>query len=620
MDWDNIIDNCQSFVTRHQVHCIVFLIVFFTALTFLHPVIILNDEWITVNQMSQLHAGHQVIINEGKFGLWENGTISQYFEKKSNILAYSVFQPLISIPAFWMIDLTGAHYPFFLLYLWSMAGFILILYAGYLFQNHIFLKKYWAGLFFVFGAFLLFFINLYYYVSFPVSTTDALNAAPEVAAIVLTNLILLSISAVLIYDINYSFFNETGYSFFGTVVTLSCSSFFFWVTGCKDHVLVFFIFTAVLFSIVKFHKGRDLWFFTLAFLFSGLLAWARPELAFFVFLALCLYWLHIFYHCRSTKRATTEYLKFFSAPFFTLIGALPFFTNNLMVTKNIFLPAWILWSDTNFVSTSGESISGSVISISGGNPFNTIFGLFRKMVVIDPSTFFGDLVGVFTHAENGSIGIFSLCPLFLVTLVVITILVVMKRVQVSPDEKNDIFLILLMAAAVFITYAIEIRSLNISHGVIPDIRYLSPIYLPLNLLGLIFFRKLSAVSGRYIMILKMIVVLWVIEIPISLVLVSQYYRDYQNQVSYLKGLNAGFSMILLTACIFLVLLIIYCELNQKRVIITSFGIAILCSLPVIWQINASFLLRVFSTGAGYSYIIPVVRVIYQIIVTNFLII
>jgi hypothetical protein len=58
----------EKILVRYKVHILIFLLAFFIAITFAHPSILFTDEWITLNQISQLHDGHQIIFNEGKYG------------------------------------------------------------------------------------------------------------------------------------------------------------------------------------------------------------------------------------------------------------------------------------------------------------------------------------------------------------------------------------------------------------------------------------------------------------------------------------------------------------------------------------------------------------------------
>jgi len=122
-------------IRKYRVHLFVFFIALFIGMTFAHPAVLLNDEFITTNQLRQLHDGHQIIINEGKYGLGEHGNMSGYFGAKGNILAYSLFLPMISLPAFWMIDILGQQIAYFILILWMMTALILLLFINHLFPK-----------------------------------------------------------------------------------------------------------------------------------------------------------------------------------------------------------------------------------------------------------------------------------------------------------------------------------------------------------------------------------------------------------------------------------------------------------------------------------------------------
>ena len=52
--------------------------------------------------------------------------------------------------------------------------------------------------------------------------------------------------------------------------------------------------------------------------------------------------------------------------------------------------------------------------------------------------------------------------------------------------------------------------------------------------------------------------------------------------------------------------VIYSLINKKASIIPILFLAILCALPFVWQIDATYLMRYYGTGfGGYSFWIPV---------------
>ena len=99
---------------HYKVHILVFLLAFLVAITIAHPQFLVTDEWITANQLTQLNEGHQVILNEGKYGSYENGTPTGYFVAKQNYLAYPLFLPLVSLPAEWVVYCLGDNFLMFI--------------------------------------------------------------------------------------------------------------------------------------------------------------------------------------------------------------------------------------------------------------------------------------------------------------------------------------------------------------------------------------------------------------------------------------------------------------------------------------------------------------------------
>ena len=63
-----------SFMEGNIIPVLIFLFALFFTMMFSNPALFLNDEWITVNQLHQLGEGHQVVVNEGKYGTFQNGT------------------------------------------------------------------------------------------------------------------------------------------------------------------------------------------------------------------------------------------------------------------------------------------------------------------------------------------------------------------------------------------------------------------------------------------------------------------------------------------------------------------------------------------------------------------
>jgi len=91
--------------------------------------------------------------------------------------------------------------------------------------------------------------------------------------------------------------------------------------------------------------------------------------------------------------------------------------------------------------------------------------------------------GVLLFPKNGNIGFLILCPIILIALV--AFILWNKRIMAGIKNQRVIFffLILMTFAAVF-SYLFKLDGLSIDHGISPDMRYLSPAYLPCGILSI----------------------------------------------------------------------------------------------------------------------------------------
>jgi len=587
---------------HYRVHILVFLVAFFIAITLAHPSFFINDEWVTANQLSQLHDGKQLMFNEGKYGFYENGTASKYFTKKNNILGYSLFLPLISLPAYWLLDLTGNHCVFFLIYLWTFLLILIALFVNCYFPAYAHSRKWrWTSALII-GAFVLLFINFYLYRPFFVTGNESY---PEILAIVFTHMILFAYLSVIVYEINRTVFNETAYSIFGTIVCLASSSYLFWTNFLKDHLLVAFLFAIIVLLVVKFSKENSGWYLCGAFSISGLLAWARPELALFVCITLCILGVWAYLSKKDPVLRQYDRKLVLLSPLFTLIGAVPFFINNYLFTKNILVPASVLWK-------TADPVSFVVANGSANLPANSpdMLGSMISMIIasinIQPATFFSDLYGIFFNPQTGALGLFPLMPLVLSGIVLFPVLVIHEKVRFTPREKRFLIAMFILSFGVFIAYFRDIHGMNISVGINPDIRYLSPMYLPLNIIGLIVLAKIPGITDKAGSLLKWMVSAWIIIFPVSLLAMAWYYPFSELFADLFPLLNLWTSIGIYVLTMLFLVSIIYCLVNKKTSNMPILFLAILCALPFVWQVDATYLMRYYGTGfGGYSFWIPV---------------
>jgi len=615
MDGSEISKIFSSIITKYQVHSFVFLLVFFIGLTLAHPAVLLNDEFITANQIRQLHAGHQFVINEGRYGLGQNGTMSGYFEYKSNILAYSIFLPLISLPAFWTIDLTGEQIAYLILVIWTMTALVLLLFINHYFKKFSYIGRWkWTNAAAAI-IFLLFFVNLYYYSKF---TVDAVDSYPEILAIVLTHMILLAISGMLIYEICRTIFEDPAFSFFGTIVCLFSSSYFFWSTYSKDHILVLACFVPVVLALVRFIKTDEYWYLPMAFIGCGLLAWARPEVALWMTLLVCGICAYTLIRFWSKKLPGYSFWAVLCAPLFTLIGALPFFLNNYVVTGNVFLPVESLYlHDGN--TTVAMNASQSLMPGTSVSSIQSIIAMHLPSIPASPIGALGDLAGVFLYSTTGKISVFTLVPIFFVMIVIGAVLLLFKKILFTSQEKKYLTLAFFVSCAVFMTYAYQLHSLNTDGGITPDIRYLSPMYFSLTLIGLIILKKIRVFPDDTTAIIGEFSWITVIGVPISILLLCYAYPLNPDFIHGNIPLGKFFGQYVSTLIVVtIVALLFYLYYNRGKDIVT-YLILLLCTVPFFWQVNIILLYFSFSGFAGHIFWIPVVRVFWDTIV-NFILV
>jgi len=284
-----------------------------------------------------------------------------------------------------------------------------------------------------------------------------------------------------------------------------------------------------------------------------------------------------------------------------------------LFTKNIFIPAWILWKPEATSALSAMTGSGAGQQASA-DTLVSLVGLFLLTIHLNPETFFSDLYGVLLNPQSGSMGLLPMVPLFLVALPLLLVFLTIKKISLSSEERKLIVTLVLFALCVFLAYAQRISSMNISVGIVPDMRYWSPMYLPLNLLGLMAIRKLPSISDKPQGILTNMGFTWIIILPISLILMGAYYPSPFEVGLLYPFLDAAISLgIYLLAALFLLSLIASIIYNLSPTPAKVF-LSLLCALPFIWQIDATFLARLWGAGnGGYTFWIPVILKFYRLV-------
>jgi len=605
------ISRVSAFIKAQVVPILVFLSALFFILTFSNPALFLNDEWITVNQLHQLDQGMQVTVNEGKYGTFINGTPAPYFEARHNLLGYTMMLPVLSLPALKFFGLFGDQFRAVILLLWSILPVAMAL----LIDTYRPEWARWKGIRWTWGliaaAFAGFLANLFLYYPWPFT---AIDAPREAAAVVFTNHLLFALMAVMIYLTCRTIFKDTWFSLFGTIACISCSSYIFWAANAKDHVLVTAMVAAVILFLVRYicyHSQRDA---ALAFIFVGLAAWARPEIGMTVFIAATVvyFWLAV-----SDKMiGRNDILQSFrtlTTPLWTLVGAVPLFINNTIVTGNPLVPSfWVYngrFSVEGATSATGEVIGNAVQSVpapSGG--ITSFIAVVTNHFTPRLATLPADIFGILFAPASGNMSLVAVCPLILIAFVALPVIWWRCRDQFSPVDRRIILALATIGVAIWAAYLRSIPMLNADGGIVPDIRYLVPFYLPASLLGVYAIRAVTG-RGEEQPLARGTVGCLLIGVPVFIGIIATFqpfgglYAGYTTFFRY-----ATFILLALALC--MIYLVSVDKVSKKALIVT---LGILFAAPFAWQIMMVFLYSI-SKFNGYSLWVPLIEEIFNMFV------
>jgi len=604
---------------NHAPALMVFLFSFFFVLTISNPAIYMNDEWITANQLHQLDIGHQLTFSEGKYGVTWNGTVSAYFISRQNLLMYSLALPVSSLPVVKLFGLFGDNFRLIVILAWSLCPILIALIIDTCYPEYARIRGIRIILPTLTGAMILFMGNILLYKQFPFSAPDA---PFEVAALVLTNQIFFALIATVIFCILRLMVKNTRMALFGTIATVSCSSYIFWSAAAKDHILTTLVFLLVLYTFILHLTGKKPQDAALAFVFSGLLIWIRPEMGFFVtlFLAL-LFIIPRISAARSTGTPAREILVSLLPAAGICIGAVPFFINNILISHNWLIPVFDLprnmmgpgatpaeplaitqvVNNPSLITQSSSLSPADTLVRAGGMVLHAILG------GISYDNLIRGLAGILTYPQNNSIGFFIMCPLAVIGLC--ALLLWWDNALAAMKAKKEISLfILLMIFTVFFSYATKFSSMNTSLGILPDMRYLSPAYAPCGILAIFILSKtpcLKSDNANLGSLIRYTVLGSIVFVPFILLVmffVQPFTKDYEGYAFFFK-LSVLSAMALCCGAMILsrkypdgfftgavpILLIL--------VILTVFSYQIMLTSIYAWLVKTN----------GYPYWIPLVR-------------
>jgi len=570
------------------------ILTLFLALSLGYPALYLNDEWISANQLNHLDRGEDLLYGYSPYGS------HAYAEKRGDVLAYTLALPILSYPAYLLFEAFGDHFRLFVLVLWAalavaLLGMIEFWYPGY---------ARFRGVPWTYGAFfsvmILSVMNAWLYRPFLFVRTEQPYdpfVYPEVAAIVFTNHLAFAVFCAVVFLIGREAFGSDRWGVFSVVSVVASSSYFFWAGNAKEHMLtVLFVAIAAYLFILFLTRGghereghpnrghSDGYLYLIgSFIAAGWLAWVRPELGLAV--CCCLLGSAVVLCWQDGWRRVVAVASCSAA---VLLGALPLFVNNYGLTGHPLVPPFAL-----LPSVASGSFSGMVQRqyAVGGSIAADLYRIF-----IDP-------------VYAGAAGIFQVSPLsFFALLLLPAVLYALYRktdIGLSPQDRRIVVFFSFLAVALLLAYLRSFPGLGISRGIIPDIRYLCPVYLPMVMLGL-YSLKVAGFGAREIGIsVKMLIGLAVVNLPLAYVIQQHLWGgDLPAQLAF----NQWLVFPALAAAV-LVYLLVLAGRAEKRHLAYALPVPLLFSL--VWTSVLSFRYATLC-WEGYHFWIPVVQYVWYI--------
>jgi hypothetical protein len=596
-------------IREYVLMIIIFLVSLFFITTFSNPGLFINDEWITTNQLYQLGSGHQVIVNEGTYGTHETGEVAEFFIARGNVLQYTLILPIISLPVLLLFSLFGDNFRFLIILLWSFIPLFIGLLIGTYYPQYGKLKGVswiWPV---IILSFILFLVNISIYYPFAFIST---GAPKEVVSIVFANHILFALTAVILYQCAMLMYSSDKWkAIFAAILVLANSSFLFWAGNAKDHMLVAFLFSLVILFFIRYFTHRNFLDAAFGFLIIGILTWARPEVGFFVFLLSAL-WILIFnYHYPNNlkENKTHTFLGTFGSILCVIPGIIPFLINNYLVTGSPFTPTFFVGKTVEITGTTINPVTGNISSVIVGgvteHPLNPVELLNSILSILNfsPYQILSSLPRVLFLPENGNMGLITVCPLAIFAIIT---LISLFRKKICPVDSPLILYLTMLTIAIFLAYINLFPIISTDPGIVPDMRWLSPIYIPLGLMGTFsVFTFLAKIPVKDL--LKKYLAIAIISVPVFFLLII----ILQPFGGVYKGYSIFYELIiyLLFGLIFMGWLAYRRGLIKFQYLVM--GILVLLAIPFSWQMMMVFLYSVVKFD-GYPFWIPIVEQFFNV--------
>jgi len=548
-------------------------------ISFGKPLMFINDEWITGNQLNQLDKGSQILFSEGKYGANDDGTEGAYFSKRDNLLQYSTYLPMSSYPLLYVIKHIGYYIPFLIL---TFIGFLLILIGVQLRSSACPQREIFTlSRILIFISLVFFVLNIVYYAPIPL---DFESSPYEILGVYFYHLLLFSILLFIINSISTLFFSDTKFSLFAVISCITCSSYLFWATTLKDHIDTVFFLALILYLVLLYINTKDIYFAGTIFIIFGIV---------------------LFFD--EIKYSTAHKLLLLGlAPVCTFIGSIPLLVGNYFTTGNAFLLAWQVQSTTQEMTEGVTTIS----AIPGDTTFTTVIYTIIHRLTPQTDSLLSDVYGFLIQPATLKMPLLALTPLFVLGLLLLPFIYLYLHKRITKDEWVIIGLLGTFVLVTILAYATSITGLGASMGVYPDVRYLSPVYLPLNLIGLLLIRKIIP-EDVIPKIITGFVAVTAFGIPFVIGVMTYFHSsfDFWDMFLYINGISPVLIYISIGVAFLSICLKIFGVIKKDYYIIP---VAFLLGIPLLWQI-ALMIIGNFYPGIFISYppLLPAVRALFE---------
>ena len=573
---------------------LIFTLALFLSITIGYPALFLTDEWITADQLNHLVTGGDLLYGYTPYGA------SDYAASHHNTLSYTLALPVVSLPAYHLFSLFGDHFRFAVVLLWSAILLAILLMIEFWYPNYARWRGIpwtWAG---IISWGVLFVLNAALYRPFrfvrAMQPYDPL-VYPEVAAIVFTNSLAFALLAVVAFLIFREIFGSDRWGLFGLAATVCCSSYLFWSGNAKDHALVALLFAVALYCFTLYLSRENTLYLFASFIAVGWTAWARPELGPALAAGLFLFGVAV-----AAGKGWRETGKAVLAVAGIPLGALPLFMNNWGLSGSPLILPWT----AGYASATGKALpSGS----------ESLFGTVTKHYTPPTGDLLSGLYGTFFEPiRAGSAGFFQVSPLsFFALLLAATVGYALIRRRPTGITSRDARLLAFFALAavlVVLTYARSIPGMPVSPGIVPDMRYLSPAYLPMLVLGVYALKHADLDSDGVGEALRILFWLAIIDLPLIFIILQIISgNNLAGQVTFLMYLT----YIFLAGAATLYVAVLARRASPR---LLAYAVPVLMLASLAWLAVVDFRFAT-SCWEGYHFWIPVVEYIWYIQYTIF---